>query len=568
MRFQYSMSRTQIRAALVAALFFVGGFAGTAGAQDQSNMTPDQIQQIIQNLSPEQRQKLQTQQQQQQQIEQPLVLTPPPPRSREQLGVSELERIMSGRVGQEVREFGYDQVGVGASVMVPQTGAVQDDYVLGPGDKIDVSLRGRENSDFSVVVDRNGQIMLPKLSPISAAGRTLGEFRQDLVAAVHGAYVGTSAFVSIDQLRQVSVMVSGDVDNPGTRIVTGLSSPLDAILLSGGIKKSGSLRNIKLIRNGNETTVDLYGVLTQQTKAPLINLRDGDRIMVPPIGATVAVAGTVRRPAIYELPAGRKLVSMRQLLALASGPTVPGFYTISIVHLMTDGKLQFVDVSNEPGALVHDSEAVILKSAVDVSLGRVTLVGAARTPGAFALGNYPTLHDLLPSAEALQPGAYVLFGIIDRIDPKTMQREALPFSPLHVIQGTENLKLISNDIVHVLTESGMHCLLHVALGQNQQMEQSQLPQQLSQQQQTVGPHGNDSYRAGNRGLAEHSGHGDGRRGFQWRGSNVRHGQRPAGRQSCRGRRGRGHDRLLFWRASRCQRPYERRRHFLCSYAWR
>ena len=480
MRFQYSMSRTQIRAALVAALFFVGGFAGTAGAQDQSNMTPDQIQQIMQNLSPEQRQKLQTQQQQQQQIEQPLVLTPPPPRSREQLGVSELERIMSGRVGQEVREFGYDQVGVGASVMVPQTGAVQDDYVLGPGDKIDVSLRGRENSDFSVVVDRNGQIMLPKLSPISAAGRTLGEFRRDLVAAVHDAYVGNSAFVSVDQLRQVSVMVTGEVDNPGTRIVTGLSSPLDAILLSGGVKKSGSLRNIKLIRNGRESTIDLYGVLIQQARTRLINLRDGDRILVPPIGATVAVAGTVRRPAIYELPAGRKVVSMRQLLALASGATVPGVYTASILRLMPNGKMQFVDVSNEPNALVHDSEAVILKSAVNVSLGRVTLMGAARTPGAFALDRYPTLHDLLPSAEALQPGAYVLFGIVDRIDPMTMQRQAMPFSPLHVIQGSENLRLISNDVVHVLTENGMFYLLGVAQGSNpnpQPQEQSQRGQE-------------------------------------------------------------------------------------------
>ncbi len=424
------------------------------------NLTPEQFQQL-QNLTPEQRQKLQQQRGMGQQPEpaQPLILTPAPQRTQAGPGTSELERIISGRIGHELRQFGYDQVGIGSSVTVPQTGAVQEGYVLGPGDEIEVSLRGQENSSFSVFVDRNGQITLPKLSPIAAAGRTLGEFREDLVAAVHRSYVATEAFVSIGQLRQVSVMVAGEVDNPGVRIVTGLSSPLDAILLSGGVKKSGSLRNIKLIRSGVEISIDLYSVLTQTGRARLINLRDGDRIFVPPIGATVAAAGSVRRPAIYELPDGQRIISVRDLLALASGPTVPGSYTDSILRLRPDGKLQFVDVSNEPAALVHDSEVLLLKAAVNISLGRVTLEGAARTPGAFALDRFPTLHDLLPSAEALEPGAYVLFGVIDRTDPQTLQRVAIPFSPLHVIQGRENLNLISDDAVHVLTRDGMRALV-------------------------------------------------------------------------------------------------------------
>jgi protein involved in polysaccharide export with SLBB domain len=461
---------------LFALILSLGAAGGGAGAQQLPALSPEQLEQIQQLRNQQQQQQSTTGQQQ---LQQPLLLSPAPQRSRGPVGVSELEQVISSQIGREIRQFGYDQVGVGSSVTVPQTGAVQDDYVLGPGDKIDISLRGQENSDFTVAVDRNGQISLPKLNPIAAAGRTLGEFRENLDAAIHRNFVGTNVTVSVSQLRQVSVIVAGEVDNPGTRILTGLSSPLDAILLSGGVKKSGSLRNIKLMRNGREATIDLYGVLIQQARMRLINLRDGDRILVPPIGATVAIAGFVRRPAIYELPAGEQATSARRLLMLASGPAVPGVYTTSILHLLPNGERQFVDISNHAETPVHNGESVILKSAVDVSTGRVTLVGAVRTPGAFALSRYPTLHDLLPSSTALQPGAYMLFGIVDRIDPDTMQREALAFSPLHVVQGSENLRLMSDDTVRVLTEDAMFYLLGVAQGPNPNPQ----PQEQSQQGQ-------------------------------------------------------------------------------------
>ena len=193
----------------------------------------------------------------------------------------------------------------GRSIAMPQTGAVQDDYVLGPGDQIVVSLRGQENSELRAEVNRNGQVVLPRLSPMAATGRTFGSFRQDLEAAVHRAYVATDASVSVSRVRQISVLVSGEVNVPGQRILTGLSSAVDAILVSGGVKKTGSLRSIRIQRGGKEYTVDLYSVLTGGGVAPSLRLADGDRIIVPPLGRTVAVTGLVRQPGIFELPSGQ-----------------------------------------------------------------------------------------------------------------------------------------------------------------------------------------------------------------------------------------------------------------------
>lgn len=435
-------------------LVILGGLSGVAYAQlDQ--LTPEQLQALqARGLGSQ----LPSNSNASEKLQAPITLTPAAPGSREPYG-SLLETALSQRAGQKLEQFGYDQIGIAKSVVVPQVGAVQDDYVLAPGDEIRVTLRGQENSNFSAVVDRNGQVVLPKISPVTAAGRTFGAFKNDLTAAITRAFISTKAYISLGQLSQVTVFVTGEVANPGTRILTGLSSPLDALLISGGVKKSGSLRSIQLIRHGHTYDIDLYGVLTKRGSQKLMNLRDGDRIFVPPIGKTVAVSGYVRRPAIYELPSGTQSIRAGDLIALASGVVLRGASTASVLRIMPDGKGRFFDISGQPEVPVQDGEIVIVKSAVDIAVGKVTLTGAVRTPGVFSVDKFQTLHQILPSQDALQSGAYILFGFIDRINQQTLQHEALPFSPMRVLSGKEDVTLRSDDTVYVLSYDDVSSIL-------------------------------------------------------------------------------------------------------------
>lgn len=373
--------------------------------------------------------------------------------------VSPLETLLSERVGTPLRQFGYDQLGVGRSVNIAQVGAVQDDYVLGIGDEVVLTLRGQENAEYRTEVNRDGNVTFPKLNPVSAAGRNFGQLRQVLLAAVHRGYVSTDGFVTIGRMRQISVLVSGEVGSPGMRTLTGLSTVADAIFVSGGVRKSGSLRNVRVLRGGRELNVDLYSILIGGVRSRNITLADGDKVIVPPIGATVAITGEARRAGIYELPPGRSSISIRDAVSLASGTVVSGSYTVSLLRTSSDGRRQFLDVTNAPMTVVGDGEVVFVKSAVNVSVNQVTLQGQVRTPGLFALNRYQTLHDLLPSPDVLAPGAYMLVGIVDRIDPTTMQRVILPFSPLRVTQGKENVRLISNDVVRIFTQDDVQILI-------------------------------------------------------------------------------------------------------------
>jgi protein involved in polysaccharide export with SLBB domain len=401
-----------------------------------------------------------------------IVLQPAVPPLPDSNRASRLEQIMSARAGLSLRQFGYDQLGSGRSVTVPQTGALQDDYVLGVGDELVVSLRGQENSELRALVNRAGQVILPRLNPIPATGRTLGEFRQDLDAAIHRAYVATSAFVSVSRVRQISVLVSGEVNTPGTRLVTGLSSVVDALILSGGIKKTGSLRKVRLQRGNTIRTIDLYSVLTSSGSAASMRLADGDRILVPPLGPTVAVAGLARRPGIYELPAGHTTISVRELLALAGGQEVRGGYRLSVLQILPDGRSQLAPVTELRGSL-QDSEILFVQLSADQTVNQTTLSGGTGLAGGYAVSPGMRLSDMLKAPGALGPSPYTSFGIIVRKDPKTLIRSLVAFTPVAVLAGHENEALQSDDIVRVLSSTEARMLDFVIRSYLTQLAQDQ-----------------------------------------------------------------------------------------------
>lgn len=384
------------------------------------------------------------------QQQQPVTLRPAVPAAQPMLPQSRLEMILSARAHVKLTQFGYDQLGTGRPVTIPQAGAIQGDYVLGPGDEVAVSLRGQENNEFRVNVDRNGQIVLPRLKPIPAMGRTLDDVRQDIQQAVGGAYVATTASVAVARVRQITVLMSGEVNSAGPRLVTGLSSVIDALVLSGGVKKTGSLRDIQVRRGGRIFTVDLYGALTGIGRNASLRLADGDQIVVPPLGKTVAVAGLVRRPGIYELPPGRSALSVRDLIELTGGHEVRGSFRMSVLRVLPDGRTSLTPLTGTSG-LVQDSEVLFVQLAADQTVSQATLAGGTGLAGSYPVTAGTHLADLLKAPGALGVSPYTPFGIIVRKNPQTLMRHLLAFTPVAVLNGREDQVLQTDDMIRVLS---------------------------------------------------------------------------------------------------------------------
>lgn len=419
--------------------------AGGVDAQQLPGLTQDQLQQLQQRMQGQggSLSGANSGVTPQQTILEPNVYPSP------QLGTSRLEQILSMRAGVKLMQFGYDQLGIGRPVTLPQMGAVQSNYILGPGDEIVVTLRGQENSEYRTQVDRDGMVTLPRLSPIAANGLTLADFQRDMVNAIHRAYVATEGYVTVGRVRQVSILVSGEVNSPGVRTLTGLSTPVDALLVSGGVKKTGSLRNVYILRGEHRISVDLYSVLTGRGETGHVALTDGDRIVVPPLGPTAAVAGWVRRSGIYEIAGGRSSISVSDLLSLAGGLEVRGKYRLSVLRVAPDGRNQMTALERQSGA-VGDSEILFVQPAANQTVNQATLSGGTALAGQYSIKN-TKLSELLKSPGALGTDPYTLLGVISRRDSVTLMRTLIAFAPVAILRGSDDMDVQSDDVVRVLS---------------------------------------------------------------------------------------------------------------------
>ncbi len=220
----------------------------------------------------------------------------------------------------ELKPFGYDLFSNVPSTFAPATDIpVPADYMVGPGDTIQLQLIGESGGWYSLVVGRDGVVNLPEIGPVAIAGMRFESAKAMLESRVAEQMIGTRASISMGALRSIQVFVLGEAIRPGSFTVGGLSTITNALFASGGVKPIGSLRQIQLKRSGNVVTrLDLYDLLLNGDTRNDARLLPGDVIFIPPVGITVAATGEVRRPAIYELKDGE---SAADLIRMAGGLT-------------------------------------------------------------------------------------------------------------------------------------------------------------------------------------------------------------------------------------------------------
>lgn len=391
-----------------------------------------------------------------------------------------LEQAYSLRIVDELAQFGYDMFDAtdtltpditpdvsGARTGLPG-GMAQDDLVLGSGDRLMVTLRGQNSQQNAYTIDNQGFLSLPDMTPIPAAGLTLGQIRTIIEADIATRH-NLQVFVTLDAVRQIDVLVIGHVKKPGRQTLSVFHTVLDALMESGGIEKTGSLRQIKLVRDGRSTYIDLYALQMHGGTNLDMQLRDGDRLIVPPIGPTMAVSGNVKRPGIYEiLPAVRGMhtrgdnsqkISLEEALDLAGGYISPGQNRLIRLSLTVDGREQVEQIGGDPYLPAFgDGSILMVSSTREARSGTVELTGHTRQPGIHDLEKNRTLSDLIPSESLFGPDIYPLIGIIERQDEQSISRTLIDFSPLLVAKGQYDAPLKEGDVIHLFSREQIRTL--------------------------------------------------------------------------------------------------------------
>lgn len=371
---------------------------------------------------------------------------------------------------QALKPFGYEAFEGTPSTFAPATDVpVPAEYVIGPGDTLEVQLTGNLRGRHSLVVGRNGEINFPEIGAIAVGGMRFEEAREMLRQRVADQLIGTQASIQMGELRSIRIFVLGDANQPGSYTVSGLSTITNALFVSGGVRRIGSLRNIELKRNGRTVVrFDLYDLLLRGDTRADVRLLPGDVIFIPPVGPMVGVTGEVRRPALYELK-GETTTS--ELIELAGGLTAeadPTRATLDRVDRERQRVVVDVDVSVPSEALALRNGDVLNVPAVRPTVDQaVKLTGHVFRPGEFQYRPGMRISQLIPSLEELKDGADQHYVLIRREVPPTRRVEFVSVDLARALEqpgGEHDLPLAPRDQVFVFDlETGRDRLIQPLL---------------------------------------------------------------------------------------------------------
>jgi len=286
----------------------------------------------------------------------------------------------------KIKQFGYEFFKGAPSIDF--SAPVDKSYVLGPGDELFLYVIGAPpgiNIDkiTRLVVDRQGKVYVPGLGVFFVWGMSLGEAEKIISNSI-----GANIKLTVGNLRTFPVYVSGEVNRPGRVLVTGVNTVIDAIMMAGGIKKSGTLRDVLITRKTSKGLkkihIDFYKLLLEG-KPVDVKLRDGDVIFVGSIGKVAGIAGKVKRPAIYELKGNE---TIEDLIKLAGGLLPSSYRYKVVVQRYEDNKFLKVlegslDDKKFISQKVQDGDLVSIKTVVDIPENAVMVDGYTPYPGIY-----------------------------------------------------------------------------------------------------------------------------------------------------------------------------------------
>ena len=351
-----------------------------------------------------------------------------------------------------LKPFGYDLfANVPESFVASPNIPVSLDYILGPGDELEILFYGKLNESFNLQINRDGVVDFPELGPLVLAGLSFGEAKEMLRLRVAAQVIGTQVSISIGTLRTMQVFVLGEAYRPGPYTVSSLATISHGLISAGGVSDIASLRNIQLKRGGETiVTLDLYQLLLFGDMSDDLRLQSGDVIFIPTLGNIVSVDGQVLRPAIYELKGD---TAVKDLVKLAGGAG-PRAYSQSarVERIDGDGFVRVIDLdltnSADQQFRIVNGDHLTIDEVTDIKKDIVTLEGHVNYPGDFAWRSGMRISDIVTSVDQFPADVDLNYALVVRELAGSSDIQVLALDLKAVLEdgrGNANFNLQSRD---------------------------------------------------------------------------------------------------------------------------
>jgi protein involved in polysaccharide export with SLBB domain len=365
--------------------------------------TPPSNQGIVLSEQPEDQNTNRTQNRQNQNLESTLPLDSP----------TEFQQMVANSIGKMLPIYGAMLFRNPPSTFAPlNLVPVTPDYVIGPGDELRIQVWGQVTLNGRYTVDRTGNIYIPQVGTLQVAGLPFAQVQEHLKSQMARVFRNFDLNVNMGQLRSIQVFVVGQARRPGNYTISSLSTLTNALFATGGPLPQGSMRHIQLKRSGKVVVdFDLYDLLERGDKTNDVQLLPGDVIYIPPVGPQVAVAGSVKAPAIYELKTARD-TTVNDVLELAAGLTnVASGAKLRLERVDERHLRSMIEVpldAQGKATLLQDGDLLELNAVVGQYKDAITLRGNVANPGRYAWKSGMHVRDLIPDKDSLITKEYWL----------------------------------------------------------------------------------------------------------------------------------------------------------------
>ncbi len=293
--------------------------------------------------------------------------------------------------------------------------ATPSDYRLGPGDAVFVDVYGASQKTFESTVSPEGVINIEGYGPVQVSGMTVAQANKHLQTTLGQRYSSSKIRLSVGQTKTITVNISGEVNMPGTYTLSAFATVFNALYMAGGINDIGTLRNIKVYRNGKHiSTVDIYEYIMNGKLSGNIRLAPNDMIIVGAYDCLVNITGKVKRPMFYEM---RHDESVATLLKYAGGFTGDAYEKSIRLIRKSGGEYSVFSLEEfERGTFkVMDGDSVSIDSALNRFSNMVEIKGAVFRPGMYNVGReLATVRDLIRHADGVKEDAILERGVLHR----------------------------------------------------------------------------------------------------------------------------------------------------------
>lgn len=327
-------------------------------------------------------------------------------------------------------------------------------YVLGPGDQLELNVYGVQQFNFSGTLSKNGTLNVPNVGEVFLSGLPFDAAKSKLQKQIGRIYStvasgGSKLSASVSNYRTILVTIIG-AQQPGNYRLSAMSSVYNALHVAGGPSDIGSYRKIELIRNNKVIrTIDLYRFLTKGDQSDNVSLTDNDVIRIPSYDARITLEGEIKRPGIFEVLPGENL---QQIVTYASSFTDNVYKNRILVKQKTNSELKVTDLNEKTYAtyLPQAGDVISFDKILDRYENRVQIKGAVYRPGEYSLTGTMTIKDLLLKADGVKENVFLSKASLIR-QKEDLTKEYISFNLQAALNGdaAANMTLQKEDIVMV-----------------------------------------------------------------------------------------------------------------------